>query len=401
MKRIYESILVEHFQQYRQMIFIAGPRQVGKTTTSQSIQLSEEQYYLNWDVQEHRQQIVQGPEQVAGKCGLSIIRELPVTVIFDEIHKYSKWKIFLKGFFDTYGRQCHIVVTGSGRLNIYKHGGDSLMGRYFLYRMHPLSVAEILRTNLSESEIRKPTELEETSFSKLFDFGGYPEPFLSANIRFYNRWRRLRTEQLFREDLRDLTRIQEIAQVEILAELMRQQAGQLMNYSTLANSINVSVDTIRRWITALESLYYCFRVRPWFKNIPKSLRKQPKVYLYDWSLIEDLGPKRENFIASHLLKAVHWWTDIGLGNYELHFLRDKDKNEVDFLVSKDNQPWFLVEVKSSAHKSISRSLIRFKEKTGAPHAFQVVFDLPYCNVDCFASPQSVIVPAVTFLSQLV
>ncbi len=402
MERIYENILHEHGGGLRQMAFLAGPRQVGKTTTAQYVAANAEQsLYLNWDVHGHRRVLLAGAEAVAAECGFNSLTGGVETIIFDEIHKYSGWKLLLKGFFDLYGDHCRIIVTGSGRLNIFKHGGDSLMGRYFLYRMHPLSVAELLTSNLPEKEIRSPQQITDQQFEDLLTFGGFPEPYLTANKRFYNRWRRLRTEQLFREDLRELSRIQDIGRMEILAENLIHQAGSLVNYSKLATAINVSVDTIRRWISTLESLYFVFSIRPWFTNIPKSLRKQPKIYLHDWSLVANKGARNENFIACHLLKAVQWWTDTGLGDYQLYFIRDKEKREVDFLVTRDKQPWLLVEVKSSGKANLSRHLGSFQQKTGAEHALQVAMDMEYVKGDCFAVQKPVIVPAKTFLSQLV
>ena len=161
------------------------------------------------------------------------------------------------------------------------------------------------------------------------------------------------------------------------------------------------MDTIRRWIAALESLFYCFTVRPWFKSVPKSLRKQPKVYLWDWSLLDNDAARHENFVASHLLKAVHWWTDIGLGSFGLYYLRDKAKREVDFLVVRNGKPWFLVEVKSTDRGSISPALSYYMNQIGAENAFQIAFDLEYVDRDCFEAKRPVIVPASTFLSQLV
>lgn len=384
------------------MLFLAGPRQVGKTTTARTVAgHAARSLYLNWDVQEHRRIILAGENQVASECGFDTLAGGAEVVIFDEIHKYPKWKLFLKGFFDLFADKCQIIVTGSGHLNVFKSGGDSLMGRYFLYRMHPLSVAELLHQELIEHEVCLPQKIEDEDFETLLSFGGFPEPFLAGNKRFYNRWRRLRTDQLLREDLRDLSRIQDIGRVEILAENLIHQAGCLVNYSTLANSINVSVDTIRRWILSLESLYFSFSVRPWFVNIPKSLRKQPKIYLWDWSLIPDTGSRNENFIACHLLKAAQWWTDIGLGSYQLYFIRDKEQREVDFLLTRNDQPWLLVEVKTSGKAKLSPHLTRFQEKTGAPHALQVAIDLNYVEGDCFSLRRPAVVPAKTFLSQLV
>ena len=401
MKRLYESLLDEHWHNHRQMAFLAGPRQVGKTTSAQTVVAATHHFYFNWDIQDHRRLIIRGPAAVAEHCGFDTLTEQKPVVVFDEIHKYGKWKLFLKGFFDAYENKQHTIVTGSGRLNVYKRSSDSLMGRYFLYRMHPLSVAELLTPSISEKEIRRPRKISPEDFRRLLHFGGFPEPFLKANQRFYNRWHRLRVDQLFYEDLRDLTRIQEIAQVEMLAETVGYQTGQLVNYSKLATAVNVSVDTVRRWISTLESLYFCFCIRPWFRNIPKSLRKQPKIYLWDWSIVKDTGARNENFIACHLLKAVHWWTDIGLGHYQLYFIRDKEKREVDFLVTRNDQPWFLAEVKTSGKTRLSKALVTFQQKTGAEHAFQVVFDSDYVNKDCFAVNIPVITPVSTFLSQLV
>lgn len=399
MNRIYESLLTEHLAQHRQIAMLVGPRQVGKTTTS--CQSAGEHRYYTWDRQSDRRLITGGADAVAEDLGLAVLKTSRRNVVFDEIHKYRRWKAFLKGFFDVYGERTCTIVTGSARLGFYRRGGDSLMGRYFLYRMHPLSLAELGRTDLVESETRKPVRAPAGSMEQLLKFGGFPEPFTKGSTRFYNRWQRMKNELLFKEDLRDLTRIHEAGQIEVLAELLINQAGQLINYSSLANTANVSVDTVRRWISTLESLFFCFRIRPWFRSVPKSLRKQPKIYVWDWSLAVDEGARHENFVASHLLKAVHWWTDIGLGAFEVRYLRDKAKREVDFLVTRNGEPWFLVEVKTSGRRVLSPNLAYFQKQTGAKHAFQVVFDLDYVERDCFETTAPVIVPASTFLSQLV
>jgi len=404
MKRFYESIIEEHFQKNRQMLFLVGPRQVGKTTTSLEIaEPRPKHFYLSWDAQADRRLILQGPDMVAKTLEIHEIKlgqNIPF-IIFDELHKYRKWKTFLKGFFDKYSKKVQILVTGSARLDIYKVGGDSLMGRYFLYRLHPLSVAELSPSAYRKTEIRFPQTIDEAEFQALFQFGGFPEPFLKRDPFFYSQWKRLRMHQLFAEDLRDLTQIQDFGSMEILAELLQHQSGKLTTYSSLANKINVSVDTVKRWINVLKSFYYCFTIQPWTKNVTRSLIKEPKVFLWDWSLVEDPGSRIENFIASHLLKAVHFWTDRGFGEFGLHFLRDKEKREVDFLVSKNKKPWFIVEVKSSENSGLSKSLYYFQEMTKAPHAFQVVFDSEYVDKDCFSFTEPVIVPARTFLSQLI
>lgn len=402
MQRIYTSILQEHIRLHQQMIFLVGPRQAGKTTVSLMAKEFTDQFgYLNWDNVDHRKVILEGVRSVANFSGLDRLSSRTPIIVFDEIHKYGKWKGFLKGFFDEYKGKVHIIVTGSSRLDVYKKGGDSLMGRYFHYRLHQLSLSELGRIDLSDKETLDPFQTKGEDFDKLLKNGGFPEPFLKDNPRFLNRWKTLRQQQLIQEDIRDLSRIQELGQIELLAEILRHQAGQLTNYSTLASKVNVSVDTIRRWIKTLQSFFYCFSIQPWSTSIPRSLLKEPKIYLWDWINVEDKGSRLENLIASHLLKAVHFWTDRGLGQYDLWFIRDKEKREVDFLVSRDKKPWFLVEVKSSSQAGLNKNLIYFQEKIKARHAFQVVFDMGYIQKDCFQHSSPIIVPAQTFLTQLV
>jgi len=397
--RIYQTLLDDHFKKNDQMAFLSGARQVGKTTTSRATR--DNCIYINWDNQSDRFAIIGGPDKVAGRIGSQDLNIIQARIVFDELHKYSKWKNFLKGFYDTYKQEYKILVTGSARLNIYKRGGDSLMGRYFLYRMHPLTVAELSSPTFQPTEIRTPKRAPADTIEHLLNFSGFPEPFIKSDVRFYNRWKRIRLELFFHEDLRDLTNIQEIGQIEILAELLRHQVGQLVNLTSLAKQINVSVDTIKRWIMTLDSMYYCYLIRPWFTNVPKSLRKQPKIYLWDWSTVADHAARFENFIASHLLKAIHYWIDAGFADYGLYFLRDKLKREVDFLVTRNHIPWILIEVKSAENKTISPHLQYFQKLLKVEHAFQVSADAPFIEKDCFTAKRAVKVPAQTLLSQLV
>jgi predicted AAA+ superfamily ATPase len=402
MKRAYETVIEEHLSSNRQMLFLMGPRQVGKTTTSLEVSESvSSHFYFNWDNPAHRLLIVDGPDAVARQMHLDQLQASSPRVVFDEIHKFPKWKDFLKGFFDVYQKRVKILVTGSARLDVLNFGGDSLMGRYFLYRLHPLSVREIVDPSLSEEEIRPPQRIEDAVWETLLKFGGFPEPFLQNNSRFYNRWKKLRSKQLFQEDLQGVSNIYEIGQLQILTELLRRQAGQLINFSDLASRTHVSSETIRRWIETLKALYYCFSIQPWTKNVTRSLLKEPKIYLWDWALVDNEGQKLENFVASHLLKAIHFWTDRGLGEYQLHYLRDKEKREVDFLVTKNDTPWILVEVKASAQGGLSPSLFHFQKQVRAPHAFQIAFDLPFIDKNCFEQPSPLLVPARTLLSQFV
>ena len=385
------------------MLFLMGPRQVGKTTLCLLLPetIQSDCLYLNWDNLDHREIILEGPSAIAKKLELHKVRETPPLFILDEIHKYSDWKIFIKGFFDTYSHagEVKIVVTGSARLDIYKAGGDSLMGRYFRYRIHPFTCAEILGYNHGNALIQPPQKIKDEDFQALLRFGGFPEPLFKRDNAFYQNWSALRWQQLFNEDVRDLTRVQEVKQMELLAAILSKQIGALVNYSSLAKKVRVSHETVRRWMETLNQLYYCFTIQPWTKNITRSLLKEPKVFLWDWSLVHDEGARGENFIASHLIKACHYWTDTGKGEFELFFLRDKQKREVDFLIAKNGNPWFLVEVKKNSG-SLSPNLEYFHKLAKTKHAFQVVIHGEYQEANCFRYTQPVEVSAKTFLSQL-
>ncbi len=402
MKRFYTQLVENHFLKHRQMLFLTGPRQVGKTTIAQSLKKSWKAfYYFNWDVVEDRQLILKGQGPLAEYIGLHAAKEREPLVVFDELHKYKDWKNFLKGFYDAYADQVKILVTGSAHLNLFHHSGDSLMGRYFYYRIHPFSVAELVSPQNGEEEIHpQPREILEEEFENLWEFGGYPDPYLTADLEFFKKWSRTRKEQLFKGEIQSLTTIRELDLLEVFAEMLAENAGQQLSYSSYSKHLRVSDKSIRSWCDTLTHFYYSFNVKPWSKNVARSLIKEPKTYLWDWALVKDAGRRAENFVASHLLKAVHLYTDQGYGDYQLWYLRTKDQREVDFLVTKDNQPWFLVEVKKSNSKTISPDLVYFHETLQVPHAFQVVMDLPFQNVNCFEYERPVIVPAKTLLSQL-
>jgi uncharacterized protein len=394
-RRLYTEVLTDHLQRHRQMALVSGPRQVGKTTACRSIS----DRYLNWDNVDDRRPLLRGPAALAETLQLDRLRAQPPVAVLDELHKYTKWKALLKGFFDTYGDRVRLIVTGSSRLDVFRRGSDSLMGRYLLYRMHPFSVGESLRTKLPAQELQPPAEVASADWDTLWEHGGFPEPFFRRDSRFTRRWRSLRQEQLSREDLREVAQITDLGTMETLMQLLTERSAQQLVYSGLAREIQVSVDTVKRWIDLLARLHYGFMVRPWFTNVAKALRKEPKWFQRDWSGLADDGARAETFVACHLLKAVEGWTDLGFGDFELRYLRDKQKREVDFLVVRDRKPWFLVEVKLS-ETSISPSLTYFQGQTQATHAFQVVMSLAYQPADCFKIHRPVIVPAKTFLSQL-
>jgi len=379
------------------MLFLSGPRQVGKTTIGEGCATD----YLSWDDADVKRAVMAGQRTVVDKYGLAAIAERDRVVVFDEIHKYSKWKPFLKGLYDVYSKGMRIVATGSAKMDVYKKGGDSMMGRYFPYRLHPFSVAELIDVSIPDEKlIRRPRRLSEDEWDALVRYGGFPDPFVHRDMRFLRRWQSLRFEQLTTVDIRDLTKVAELDQLAALAEILSHRSGEQLVYKNLAVEIGVDEKTAKKWVKTLKTLYFGFEVRPWFKNVENSIRKTPKWFLRDWSMIEDEGKRAETLIACHLLKAVETWTDLGYGEFTLNYLRNKQKREVDFVVVRDAKPWFLVEVKKG-DESLSGSLSLYQRQTGAKHAFQVVLDGEYVERSCFDYESPVVVPAKTFLSQLV
>lgn len=404
MRRLYTELILHHLKHWKQMVFLEGPRQAGKTTIAQEIANNfEVSLYLNWDNVKDRLLILEGQHFVEKtKLFAEASNQTPI-IIFDEIHKMPDWKNYLKGFFDSYKDKLKIIATGSAKLAIYKKGQDSLMGRYFNYSVHPLTIGEVIRQDYkSGADIMPSRSVDEEAFQSLFNFGGFPEPFAKANNNFHARWSKLRFEQLFREDINVVEDIKNIYLLETLAYILQEEATSQLNYSRLSKKIQVADQTVRKWINMLENFYYGFTIRPWYQNVARAITKDPKFYLTDWSAISnsDMGKKAENLVACHLKKAVDFWNESGSGNYSLHYLRDKEKREVDFAVIRNKKVWFLIEVKNSDNSGISKNLEYFQKATKAEHAFQVILDMPEKAINCFDFKQPTKVPLRTFLSQL-
>jgi uncharacterized protein len=361
------------------MAFVAGPRQVGKTTLARALLPVGERGYFNWDVDLHRRQILRDlggfwQEAPAGSGGKP-------RIVLDEIHKYPRWKRFLKGLFDLHGSRLEILVTGSGRLDLYQKGGDSLLGRYDLYRLHPFTVGEFLargRQSVLEpaalADILRAPE-EPPGAAEVLDlvdrFSGFPEPLHAARLDRLRRWRRLRRQLVLREDLRDLTRIREIGLIDQLVSLIPDRVGSPLSLNALREELGVAFNTVKTWLGALERLYYVFELRPFAGRLARTLRREGKVYLFDHTEIESPGPRFENLVALHLLKLVDAWNDLGYGDFALKYLRDKEKREVDFLVTDRGRPFLLLEAKLS-DASVSPSLVYFAERLRPQHVVQVV-----------------------------
>lgn len=349
MKRSIEKRITTDLES--KIVLLSGPRQVGKTTLTKQLEINF--VYLNYDSEVDRKVISSGFWD--RDCEL---------VIFDELHKKKKWKAWIKGIYDTENIPPRIIVTGSARLDTFRKGGDSLAGRHFYYRLHPLDVKEL-------SGIMNPSQALET----ILNFGGFPEPFFKASASFSRRWRRSHLDVIIREDLLDLGGVRDIKSIEILIELLRDRVGSTTSYASLSRDIQVSVPTIKKWLQILENLFVIFPVRPWHKNIARSILKESKYYFYDTAAVTNGDAARlENSVACALLKELHFIEDTEGYKTALHYLRNKEGGEVDFLTLIDNKPRQMVEVKES-DDSFSKSLFHFSTFFKKIEGYQIVHNL--------------------------
>lgn len=347
------------------MVFVGGPRQVGKTTLSTELVagLYKEHAYLNWDSRQDRKKII--ASQWPGSAEL---------IILDEIHKYKKWKTLIKGEYDKHKARYKFLVTGSSRLDVYRKGGDSLQGRYHYYILHPFSLAEMLSGKNSLTpfeEIKIVSGNYASDFETLRRFGGFPEPLLKQQDRFLRRWHNEKNERLFREDIQDTAQLRDLGSMKLLSDLLPDRVGSLLSVNAIREDLEVSHRAVSHWLDVLESLYYHFRVHPFAGKAVRSIKKQPKLYLWDWSEVDDVAARFKNMIAGHLLKLVDFLHDYDGYRTKLYYLRNVDNKEVDFLVTVDERPWFAVEAKL-ADQSPAASLLYFKQRLNIPFVYQVL-----------------------------
>jgi predicted AAA+ superfamily ATPase len=335
----------------KKMVFIGGPRQIGKTTLSLQFfknKASEKNTgYLNWDYLADRSLILKN--------------QLPLTeplLIFDEIHKYRNWRSLMKGLFDKYKNSIQFIVTGSARLDHFRKGGDSLLGRYHYYRLHPLSLMELSKTPSNQD------------LQDLLTYSGFPEPFFEKDKTFLRRWQKERVQKVVYEDLRDLETVKEISLIELLVETLPSKVGSPLSLKNLAVDLQVSQPTIARWVTILDNLYLTFRISPYGAPKIRAVKKEQKIYFWDWTQNDEMGPKFENLVASQLLKYCHYLEDTEGHKMELRFLRDTDKREIDFVVLQNKKPLFAVECKTG-ERVLSNHIKYFSERTNIPAFYQV------------------------------
>ncbi len=368
--------ILDILDKHNKIAFVSGPRQSGKTTFSKMILENYYQgIYINWDIVTDQKKIFKDPYFFEKENRDPKKKYL---VIFDEIHKYSKWKNYIKGCYDGYNKEFSFIATGSGRLDMFTKGGDSLFGRYFPLNLLPLSLGELEENEVSwkkfwtkvKTGFSKNTK-NRKNYEKLFEMSGFPEPFLKNKTTFYNVWSSGRKKTLIREDIRNAYAIREISNIEILSNLLPDKVGSTLSVNSLREDLQVGFDSVKNWLLILEQFYYFFSISPYSKSISRAIKKERKIYLYDWVEIEDKAKRFENILAFHLYKATKLWNSCGFGNFELAYIRDKEGREVDFVIIKDKKPMILIEAKFK-DENISKNLIHFQKKVQVPYAIQVV-----------------------------
>jgi len=342
----------------RQMRFISGPRQVGKTTIARNFLDSQNlgKLYFNWDLREIKDKYKREPYFFETALYDSKIGKNLPWICLDEIHKMPKWKNILKDYFDKFENYCRFIITGSARLDWFRKSGDSLAGRYFFFKLLPLALSEAANkpiTLITKEEkavefIEKrisTVNYEQDTMDQLLNYSGFPEPFIKASDNFHLRWQHDMVDHLIREDVRDLTRIIELENIATLIQLMPERVGSPLSLNALKEDLDVSYTAIKNAISAMQLTYVIFLIPPYSQKIARSIKKEKKCYFYDWSRCKDSAKRFENYVALELKIMLELWNDNGIADFELFYVRTKDGKETDFLITKNNSPWCFFEAK--------------------------------------------------------
>lgn len=342
------------------MILLSGPRQCGKTTLSKYI--FDKIDYLNFDSSEDRERLFK-----------KFWDRKAQAIIFDEIHKMKDWKRWIKGIYDTEGNKPHLLVTGSAQFDTFSKVGDSLAGRYFSYRLHPIDI--------KEGCIHWKNDPDDV-LERLLKCSGFPEPFLNGEESFYRRWQKTHLDIILRQDFLDLYAIKHIKMLELLVDMLKIRVGSQISYSSVSRDIQTDHKTVKNWIQMLENIYAVFTVTPFHRNIARSILKEPKVYFYDVARVKDVGAQLENVVALSLLKSLHFLEDTEGYKGSLHYLKTKDGQEIDFCVCIDDEPVLMIEVKTS-DAAPSSSFKIFNKHLPHVKKIQLVknIDRPYSTQD--------------------
>ena len=382
----YKRLIENHLFEFgKKMIFLYGPRQSGKTTLAKNLLGRGQGAYLNWDDLSVRREYFKNPhflnDYLSGKT--------KALIVFDEIHKIKNWKNILKGLYDVFSNRCTFIVTGSARLDLFLRAGDSLAGRYFSYKLTPFGVSEFARdmscVSSGDNIFRQDWLLNhlekimhfsrkfEKSCKTLFKYNSFPEVAIKKNWKFLNKWQKAYVEQVAREDVAQLSNIENLKTIENLVLLLPERTGNQLSLSGLSVDLEISYKTVKSYLEILKRVFLIFEVPPYNKKLARAIKKEKKIYFYDYSLIENQGNRFENFAALNLLNLIDGLNDSGQGKYELNYLKDKDGNETDFVIIKNSKPILLIECKLS-ETDINKGSLYWARKMNLP-LIQLVYNL--------------------------
>ena len=353
----------------RKMVLLAGARRCGKTTIGRALAKSMKGQYYNWDIASDRKKIRK--YELDPDAGLWV---------FDEIHKMRHWRNWLKGLFDEHQGHHQILVTGSAKLEVYGRGGDSLQGRYYLHHLHPFTFSELQQIpqanttiNIIDGIPKLPINAKkgaEKLLRQLENMGGFPEPFLSASTTEAARWRTSYFHRLVEEEVRSLEGIKNLDQMELLLDRLPETVGSVLSINSLREDLEVAFETVKNWIRIFENLFSVFRIPPFGPAKIKAVKKEQKLYFWDWAAVPDMAHRFENLIAVHLMRLCHWCEDLYGEKVELRYFRTRMGHAVDFILLRKGKPWVAIEVKDS-DRPVDPNLKYLLQKVSFPYAFQI------------------------------
>lgn len=346
----------------RKAVILSGPRQCGKTYLSQH--LFQDFDYLNFDVPEDRKRLL--------RREWFRDREL---VVFDELHKMKKWKSWLKGVLDSTALKQKFLITGSAKLNAYKKVGDSLAGRYFSYRLYPFDLKEILALRDGGLSMAPSARSPSDVLERLLKSSGFPEPFLVDEHGYYARWQQTHLDVILKQDILETESVRSVQQLETLVLLLTEKVGSTLSYNSLREDLRTDDKSVKRWVDILENAYVLFRIHPYTtRSMLNAIRKAPKAYFMDYARVENQAARLENLVAFSILKEIHYRRDVKGEIYDLHYLKNKQQREIDFLITKNRVPHLMIEIKES-DREVSENFSIFEKHLPKAGKIQLVKNL--------------------------
>ncbi len=329
----------------KEISFIVGPRQAGKTTLMLMLKDHLENkgattLFLNLDIEQDKQ-FFSSQSKLIRKIELELGKKEGF-VFIDEIQRKEDAGLFLKGIYDM-NLPYKFIVSGSGSIELKEKIHESLVGRKRLFELSTVSFEEFVNFKTScryENRLTDFFSLETEKVHELLEeylnFGGYPrivmEEKLDEKLRLINEI----YQSYIERDISYLLKIRKTDEFSNLVKIMAAQVGSLVNFSELTSTLGISVRTLKEYLWYLEKTFILKRINPYFKNVRKEITKSPIFYYYDLGLrnfasgnfgsLQDKGFVFQNFVFNVLREKLR------LSSSKICFWRTKDKAEIDFVV---------------------------------------------------------------------